>query len=107
MCFAASPRVVDLFREWDADGDGDWQRIDQKDVTPAMRKKALRAHRIYTIKSSLAKKNRLVANGKRQSQDTYTDTTCPVASLLEKRIMAAVTTVRSYDTCTPARAGGA
>ena len=77
-----------------------WQRVDQSKVTPAMRKKALRAHRIYDIKRSLRKKSRLVANGRRQHPDTFTDTTCPVATLLEVKIFGAVITKRKYFACT-------
>ena len=77
-----------------------WQRVDQSLVTPAMRKKALRAHRIYDIKRSLKKKNRLVINGNRQHPDTFTDTTCPVATLLEVKILAAIITKRKYYACT-------
>ena len=79
-----------------------WQRISQTEVTPLMWSRALRAHRIYDIKRppTMRKKNRLVVNGARQHRSTYTDTTCPVASLLETRILAAVTCVRGYRSCT-------
>ena len=77
-----------------------WQRFDQSLVTPSMRKKALRAHRIYDIKRSLQKKNRLVINGNRQHPDTYTDTTCPVATLLEVKVACGVIVYRRYHACT-------
>ena len=48
----------------------------------------------------MRKKNRLVANGRQQHKSTYTDTTCPVASLLETRILALIICARTYSSCT-------
>jgi hypothetical protein len=79
-----------------------WERMDQSLVTPDIRKKALRAHRIYTIKRppEKRKKNRLVAQGNRQHPDTYTDTTSPVAALMEVRLFSTIINSRSYFSCT-------
>ena len=79
-----------------------WERMDQSLVTPAIRKKALRAHRVYTIKRppEKRKKNRLVAQGNRQHPDTYTDTTSPVAALMEVRLFSTIINSRSYFSCT-------
>ena len=61
-----------------------------------MRKRALRAHHIFDVKRSGEPKNRVVVNGKRQDNSTYSDTASPVASLLQVRIFIAVMTARNY-----------
>jgi hypothetical protein len=78
-----------------------WERMKQSFVTPAIRKKALRAHRICTIKRppEKRKKTRLVAQGNRQHPDTYTDTTSPVAALMEVRIFSAIINSRACYAC--------
>jgi hypothetical protein len=60
-----------------------WDYLPKKEVTPAMRKRALRCHYLYDIKRDLSAKNRVVVNGSKQHADTYTDTTSPVASQLQ------------------------
>jgi hypothetical protein len=79
-----------------------WERMDQSLVTSAIRKKALRAHRVYTIKRppKKRKKNRLVAQDNRQHPDTYTDTTSPVAALMEARIFSTIINSRACCACT-------
>jgi hypothetical protein len=74
-----------------------WEYLNQKDVTPEMRKRALRCHHLYDIKRDLSAKNRVVVNGSRQHADTYTDTTSPVASQLQTRIFLCVSAFRKYD----------
>ena len=53
-----------------------WQEIDQSLVTLDMKKKALRAHHIYDLKRSMDAKNRVVVNGKRQYESTFSEATC-------------------------------
>jgi hypothetical protein len=60
-----------------------WEPIAPAQVTPEIRKRALRCHHIYDIKRDSSAKNRVVMNGSRQHSDTYTDTTSPVASQLQ------------------------
>jgi hypothetical protein len=55
-----------------------WEQINPSEVTPEIRKRALRCHHIYDIKRDSSAKNRVVVNGSRQHSDTYTDTTSPV-----------------------------
>jgi len=74
-----------------------WDLIPSSEVTPEIRKRALRCHHIYDIKRDRSAKNRVVVNGSRQHSDTYTDTTSPVASQLQLRIFLAVTAFRQYD----------
>ena len=74
-----------------------WEQITPSEVTPEIRKRALRCHHIYDIKRDSSAKNRVVVNGSRQHSDTYTDTTSPVASQLQLRIFLAVTAFRKYD----------
>ena len=71
--------------------------MNPSEVTPEIRKRALRCHHIYDIKRDNSAKNRVVVNGSRQHSDTYTDTTSPVASQLQLRIFLAVTAFRQYD----------
>ena len=75
-----------------------WQRIPQDKITPAIRKLALRAHHLYDIKRNGDAKNRVVINGRRQHPSTYTDTTSPVASQLNIRVLLAITAFRKYVT---------
>jgi hypothetical protein len=74
-----------------------WEYLNQKEVTPAMRQRALRCHHLYDIKRDLSAKNRVVVNGSRQHADTYTDTTSPVASQLQTRLFLCVSAFRKYD----------
>ena len=74
-----------------------WEHISPSEVTPEIRKRALRCHHIYDIKRDSSAKNRVVVNGSRQHSDTYTDTTSPVASQLQLRIFLAVTAFRKYN----------
>jgi hypothetical protein len=60
-----------------------WIRLPQDTITPVIRKKALRAHHLYDIKRDMSAKNRVVVNGNKQHEDTYTDTTSPVLSQLQ------------------------
>jgi hypothetical protein len=72
-------------------------RFDQKDITPEIRRKAFRCHHLYDIKRDLSAKNRVVVNGSKQHQDTYTDKTSPVASQLLVRLFLTITAFRQYD----------
>ena len=73
-----------------------WVRLPQKSITPEMRAKALRAHHLYDIKRDMSAKNRVVINGNKQHEDTYTDTTSPVSSQMQLRIFLFVTAFRQY-----------
>ncbi len=73
-----------------------WEYIDQKELTPDIRRKALRCHHIYDIKRDLSAKNRVVVNGSKQHQDTYPDTTSPVAGQLLLRLFLAISAFRKY-----------
>ncbi len=73
-----------------------WSRIPQKIVTPDMRKLALRAHHIYNVKRDGSAKVRVVVNGKRQHESTYTDTTSPVIPQFQFRTFLAITAHRQY-----------
>ena len=75
-----------------------WQRIPQEGITPEVRKKALRAHHLYSVKRNGGAKNRVVVNGSRQHSSTYTDTTSPVASQLLLRTPLSLIALRKY-TC--------
>jgi hypothetical protein len=81
-----------------------WERTDRSLVTPAIRKKALRAHRIYHTPSNAHPRNArridFVAQGNRQHPGTYTDTTSPVAALMEVRIFSTIINSRAYYACT-------
>ena len=57
-----------------------WQQIEQSLVTDDMREKAQRAHHIYDIKRSIDAKNRVVVNGKRQHESTYSEIYSPPVS---------------------------
>jgi hypothetical protein len=74
-----------------------WKYLDQKDITPEIRRKALRCHHLYDIKRDLSAKNRVVVNGSKQNQDTYTDTTSPVAGQLLLRLFLTITAFRQCD----------
>jgi hypothetical protein len=73
-----------------------WIRIPQKGVTPEMRKLALRAHHIYNVKRDGSAKVRVVVNGKRQHESTYSDTTSPVIPQFLFRTFLAITAHRRY-----------
>jgi hypothetical protein len=73
-----------------------WTRIKQQDVTPEMRKHALHAHHIYNVKRDGSAKVRVVVNGKRQHDSTFSDTTSPVISQFQLRTFLAVTSHRQY-----------
>ena len=74
-----------------------WEYLDQTKISPEIRRKALRCHHIYDIKRDLSAKNRVVVNGSKQHQDTYTDTTSPVAGQLLLRLFLAVSAFRQYQ----------
>jgi hypothetical protein len=90
--FRAEEKEKQGFMEFTA-----WEPLAPTQVTPEIRKRALRCHHIYDIKRDSSAKNRVVVNGSRQHSDTYTDTTSPVASQLQLRIFLAVTAFRQYD----------
>jgi hypothetical protein len=73
-----------------------WEYLDQNEITPEIRRKALRCHHIYDIKRDLSAKNRVVVNGSKQHQDTYSDTTSPVAGQLLLRLFLTITAFRTY-----------
>ena len=73
-----------------------WRRLDQSKLTPTMRQHALRAHFIYNVKRDANAKVRVVVNGKRQHESTFTDTTSPVASQFQLRTYLAITALRLY-----------
>jgi hypothetical protein len=50
-----------------------WEPLASSQVTPEIRKRALRCHHIYDIKRDSSAKNRVVVNGSKQHADTYTD----------------------------------
>ena len=73
-----------------------WQEIEQSLVTSDMKKKALRAHHIYDLKRSMDAKNRVVVNGKRQHESTYSETYSPTVSQTMLRLHLAVAAKRFY-----------
>ncbi len=74
-----------------------WESIPSSQITPEIRRRALRCHHIYDIKRDRSAKNRIVVNGSKQHTDTYTDTTSPVASQLQLRFFLAVAAFRRYE----------
>ena len=90
--FRAEEKEKQGFMEFTA-----WEPLAPTQVTPEIRKRALRCHHIYDIKRDSSSKNRVVVNGSKQHSDTYTDTTSPVTSQLQLRIFLAVTVFRKYD----------
>ena len=73
-----------------------WVRIPQDTVTTEMRRHALRAHHIYNVKRDGSAKVRVVVNGKRQHDSTYSDTTSPVINQFHLRVFLAQTAIRKY-----------
>ncbi len=73
-----------------------WDRLDQKQLTSDIRRRALRCHHLYDIKRDQSAKNRVVVNGSKQHSDTYSDTTSPVAGQLLLRLFLTVTPFRQY-----------
>ncbi len=73
-----------------------WTRLPQNNETRKLRKIALRAHHLYDIKRDTRAKNRVVVNGSKQTQDTCTDTTSPVASQIQLRIFLFFPAARKY-----------
>jgi hypothetical protein len=73
-----------------------WTRLPQNSETRKLRTAALRAHHLYDIKRNMGGKNRVVVNGSKQTADTYTDTTSPVASQMQLRIFLFFTAARKY-----------
>ncbi len=73
-----------------------WVKIPQHTVTSDMRKLALRAHHIYNVKRDGSAKVRVVVNGKRQHESTFSDTTSPVVSQLQFCTFLAFTALRKY-----------
>ncbi len=90
--FRAEAKERDRFLEFDT-----WERIDQAEVTDAIRRRTLRCHHLYDIKRDDTAKNRVVVNGSKQHSDTYTDTTSPVASQLQLRLFLAVSAFRQCN----------
>ncbi len=74
-----------------------WTRLPQNHETQKLRRKALRAHHLYDIKRDMSAKNRVVVNGSKQTEDTYTDTTSPVTSQMQLRIFLFFTAARKYN----------
>ena len=66
------------------------------DTITAEQRDTYRAHHLYDIKRDMSAKNRVVVNGSRQTPDTYTDTTSPVASQMQLRIFLFFTAARKY-----------
>jgi hypothetical protein len=76
-----------------------WIRLPQDTITPAIRRRALRAHHLYDIKRDMDAKNRVVVNGNKQHEDTYIDTTSPVSSQLQLRLfLFFINAYRLYET---------
>jgi hypothetical protein len=73
-----------------------WIRFPQHQVTTEMRKLALRAHHIYNVKRDGSAKVRVVVNGKRQHESTFSDTTSPVIPQFQFRTFLAHTALRKY-----------
>ena len=73
-----------------------WTRLPQTQETQKLRRVALRAHHLYDIKRDMSAKNRVVVNGSKQTEDTYSDTTSPVASQMQLRIFLFFTAARKY-----------
>jgi hypothetical protein len=71
-----------------------WTRLPQTHETQTLRRIALRAHHLYDIKRDMSAKNRVVVNGSKQTEDTYSDTTSPVASQMQLRIFLFFTAAR-------------
>jgi hypothetical protein len=97
----AQGREIQWFEAFRKEKDGllkfnTWKRLDQSKITPTMRQHALRAHFIYNVKRDANAKVRVVVNGKRQHESTFTDTTSPVASQLQLRTFLAITALRLY-----------
>ena len=62
-----------------------------------MRKKALRAHHIYDLKWSMDAENRVVVNGKRRHESTYSETYSPTVSQTTLRLHLAIAAKRYYQ----------
>jgi hypothetical protein len=98
---AQKGREIQWFEAFRKEKDGllkfnTWKRLDQSKITPTMRQHALRAHFIYNVKRDANAKVRVVVNGKRQHESTFTDTTSPVASQFQLRTFLALTALRLY-----------
>ncbi len=61
-----------------------------------MRQRALRAHYIYNVKRNGTAKARVVVNGSRQHEVTFSDTTSPVASQLQLRLLLLISAFHNY-----------
>jgi hypothetical protein len=73
-----------------------WTRLPQNSETRKLRKTALRARHLYDIKRDMSAKDRVVVNGSKQTEDTHTNTTSPVASQMQLRIFLFFTAARKY-----------
>ena len=73
-----------------------WIRFPQNQVTQDMRRLALRAHHIFNVKRDGSAKVRVVVNGKRQYESTFSDTTSPVIPQFQFRTFLAHTALRKY-----------
>jgi hypothetical protein len=74
-----------------------WERLDQRKLTPTIRRQALRCHHLYDIKRDLSAKNRVVVSGSKQHPDTYTYTTSSVAGQMTLRLYLCLTAYRKWD----------
>jgi transposase InsO family protein len=73
-----------------------WSRLPQASITPLIRQRALRAHYIYNVKRNGTAKARVGVNGRRQHEDTFSETTSPVASQLQLRILLLISAFCNY-----------
>jgi hypothetical protein len=73
-----------------------WIRFPQNQVAPKMKRLALRAHHLFNVKRDESAKVRVVVNGKRQHESTFSDTTSPVISQFQFRTFLAHTALRKY-----------
>ncbi len=62
-----------------------------------MTKKTIRAHYLYDIKRDMSAKTRVIVNGNKQHEDTYTETISPVSSQLQLRLFLFITAYRQYE----------
>jgi hypothetical protein len=90
--FQAEPKERDGILEFTT-----WIRLSQNHEAKKLRRTALRAHHLYDIKRDMSAKNRVVVNGSKQTEDTHSDTTSPVASQMQLRIFLFFTAARKYQ----------
>jgi len=63
--FRAEEKEREGFLEFDT-----WERLPQSNITPDIRRRALRCHHLYDIKRDQTAKNRVVVNGSKQHSNT-------------------------------------